>query len=291
MDEKKKVIQSFINGIFPFGINQRANKKITERINREGNFSYDSLSFIKEISSDEQLASISIQQLDDLYRSEISRKEKLEDKAKINIAGVTISVSLVLGASKLGTALNAKFQNGFLSVLFIILFILSALYMVLAGCYSLNMIMDKNTVSFTSLGIDQPDETKKKELLKCIDFNRGMNTIRNNYIFTSYRCIQNSLILLFVVMVVVIMPSSNINGKASAISTNNAFYYESTIDSGITVAERQSAEQFIIKRIQKNNTGSLQSTIDAKDNLFVQYKYDAQNNRILIKDLERYQTP
>jgi hypothetical protein len=86
--------------IFPFVDNYIKNKKIRAEIEKYNNH-------INQIDNSDV---ISIDVVKQKYAETISTKDKLEDKAKSNIVAVTISITLILGASNLLNGIYTKFS-------------------------------------------------------------------------------------------------------------------------------------------------------------------------------------
>ena len=137
---------------------------------------------------------ISTEKLKELYDNTLKTKDKLEDKAKTNIIGITISVSLIIGASGLLSAINIKFGNSFIALCAIIFLIAGVTYMILAGLLVIHVLIGENeTYNVNLSSIVNGEELLRDDYDKCIAQNQRKNIIRNNYVFTSYACIRNSL--------------------------------------------------------------------------------------------------
>lgn len=132
------------------------------------------------------------------------KKKSLEDKAKTNIFGVTIAVTLVTVLCKVLVDLNSMdYLMCYKMVLFIIsLYVL--IQMTLAGLSAMKIISDI-TIQYELF----PDDTTlpDNELLDLIaldtEINVKYNAIRNNYLSSSYESIKRSLIgLMFLFMII-----------------------------------------------------------------------------------------
>jgi hypothetical protein len=187
------------DSIFPF----IANRTDTQKINRK-----DPGNILDAIDNPD---AISINTLKGLYSDEMHRKDKLEDKAKINLVGITIAISLILGASNFLTVISGKYHCSIFSWIVFILFIVAVLYLLIAGILAFEMLMNGNiihTIDLRSFAAD--DAVLRQDYGKCISQNREKNCIRNNYVFTSYECIRNSLVCLFILLVFLVIPYSAI---------------------------------------------------------------------------------
>ena len=86
-----KVLVTIRDAAFPLYDNWKVNKKLREKLeNEEGILPYI-----------ENADKVTVKHLEKEYENTIYTKDKLEDKAKTNVAGITIAVTLIMGASGL----------------------------------------------------------------------------------------------------------------------------------------------------------------------------------------------
>ena len=145
---------------------------------------------------------ISTEVLKELYEQTFNIKNKLEDKAKSNIIGITISVSLMVASINLISFLSAGI--GRLSIA--VLLVMGISYMILSGWLAIHMLIEENEtyiIKITSLG--EGETVLREDYCQCIEQNRRKNLIRNNHLFASYACIRNSLISLFIMFLIIIV--------------------------------------------------------------------------------------
>ncbi|MBP2072531.1 hypothetical protein [Thermoanaerobacterium butyriciformans] len=109
-----ELVKKIFQKIFPFVANVQDNNKIKNKLNLLSSVKTD-LEYMKEYNA------LSIDQLKDFYNDTFEIKNKLEDKAKINIVGLTISISLILGLSNLITKINESFGMNWITIIVIIL--------------------------------------------------------------------------------------------------------------------------------------------------------------------------
>ncbi|WP_018086525.1 hypothetical protein [Desulfurispora thermophila] len=128
-----------VKKIFPFVANVQDNKKIKNKLDLLGSEKVV-LEYMKEYNA------LSIDQLKDFYNDTFEIKNKLEDKAKINIVGLTISISLILGLSNLITKINESFGINWITIIVIVLSFFSFGYMVAAGILSIAVLIKENSV-------------------------------------------------------------------------------------------------------------------------------------------------
>ena len=87
-----------IEDLFPMFCNRKTNKILKERINNYNNQNADGISKdIKNLSKDEYKK---------IFAETINAKNTFEDKAKTNIIGVTITISLITGSIGLFDRIN-----------------------------------------------------------------------------------------------------------------------------------------------------------------------------------------
>lgn len=197
-------MNKIVNIIFPFYENWKANIIIKTRMFPKNDQGEDSLptGIMEDV---EAPSNITTEKLEELYKYTFKVKERLEDKAKVNIIGITISVSLIVGATGLLSSINTKFENSFVPLCAAILLIASVAYMIISGCLVIHMLTNENETYHVSLNSIAKDErTLRGEYDKCIAQNQRKNTIRNNYISTSYACIRNSLVCLFILFLFIV---------------------------------------------------------------------------------------
>lgn len=170
---------------------------------------------------------IDVDAIKKIYDLEISRKSNLEDKAKTNVIGITISITLIMGAYGLCNNVYSKIQEPQFNLFVFFLFAAAALYMISAGISSIRTIVDENIVYMPkNEGIGLSKEEFRDELDMCIGKNRIQNLIRNNNIYTSYQYIKNALICLFVVLLISIFPmNSQQTGNSSREIYESPYYY------------------------------------------------------------------
>jgi hypothetical protein len=284
--------------ILPMIANKKANKVIIGQMfpkNQAGEETPPAgiLSYIE--NSDR----ISIDTLKEQYDNTFKTKDKLEDKAKTNIIGITISISLIIGATGILSSISEKFENSFVSWVAILLLIASVTYMIVAGLLAIRVLINENETYVVKLSsIASGQETLRNDYDVCIAQNQKKNTIRNNYVFTSYACIRNALVCLFVILIFISIPSNPTNKW----SWNNTTEYASQT---YTFSFAPSTEEYIKKNDvrdiaenavmnvlekpeQKESSGTF-GIVDVHSKLFIKYKVSGNNVEILL--LEPYETP
>ncbi len=265
----KWIVRKVIELIMPSLSNWRYNKVIRQKIHKEEGLDTPSATV--------PLAKISKEKLEQLYDRDINAKEKLEDKAKTNVIGITVSVTLIIGAYSL---LQSIFKNHGLGTVYWIafsLFVVAVIYMLAAGIHAIHMLTAENTIHTESFEID--DELYKRDLDRKIGLNRARNTIRNNYVFTSYECIRNSLLCLFVVMVIAIVPVQK-DSHTHESSWQGSYFLSAdamrTIHNGI---DSSVITAYIEDQPQKEGTVAV---VDEKDKIFIKYSIDGENGIIYM---------
>ena len=98
------------DAIFPMVANFQANKKVREKLhpkNEAGTY-IEPEGVLYCIENHDR---ISIEVIEEQYDDAFRTKDKLEGKAKTNIIGVTISITLIMGASGVLSVLNEKYLS------------------------------------------------------------------------------------------------------------------------------------------------------------------------------------
>jgi len=208
-------VKMLMEKIFPFIDNMEKNKKIKSKLDKLESRKVD-LEYMKGYNA------LSIDQLKDFYNDTFDIKSKLEDKAKLNTVGLTISVSLILGLSDLIIKVNEKIGVNWITKIIIILSILSFLYMVAAALSSMAVLIKKNSVDKIKPEDLLSEEELKESYALNTEKNINRNIIRNNYIYTSYECIINSLICLFIIFLLSILSINYYQLNHLSSSANNS---------------------------------------------------------------------
>lgn len=102
------------DAIFPMIANYRDNLKVRKKIHPtddEGN-KIEPEGILAHIENSNEL---DLKVLEDQYGETLRIKEKIEDKAKTNIIGISISITLIMGASGILSVVNDKYQLPILS--------------------------------------------------------------------------------------------------------------------------------------------------------------------------------
>lgn len=132
----KKLISEFINFLWPFYKSYTANKKIDKDIQRQKNDNtvqefqdnFDKTEIVKD------------------YDVTIYRKDKLEDKAKTNIFGITIAISLIAGAHTFLNNIYTMYSSRIIGIISFILFLLIILYLLVSGITVVKVLCDLNSI-------------------------------------------------------------------------------------------------------------------------------------------------
>lgn len=138
----------------------------------------------------EKLPNVDKGLLEKIYNNTFDVKKTIEDKAKSGILGVTVAVGLI-------SSVSSSYDN--LSVIAICLYIIALLYSLIAGYLSLKVLGDKNTVyqlGFRDLLLN--DEEHKEALLINSQLNIEQNVNRQNYVYSSYRHLVYSLLIMVI---------------------------------------------------------------------------------------------
>lgn len=276
---------------FPIIANKNDNDKLREKL---------SLKYPQSILDDIYNSdSISIDTLKGIYDDTMHTKDRLEDKAKINIVGITIAITLIMGASNILTAIYEKYPYPLFSGIVSILFVFAVAYLFIAGILAIKVFVDENRIYVINLSSFATGETALREDYgECISQNQKQNLIRNNNIYTSYECIRNALICLFVVLVLSVIPYAAAESSAADTAYINdpseySFAYSSSavdyikdndVQNFVEIAIKQAIDSGVLNESQTTSIG----IIDSNDHLFI--KYSVENNVITVWLVEPYIT-
>jgi hypothetical protein len=243
---------------------------------------------------------ISIDILKGQYADAIYAKDKLEDKAKTNLIGITIAITLITGASGILSTVYENYTHPIISGIVFVLLILATIYMIAAGILSFKVLVDENRIHTVSLNSFAAGETALREDYgECISQNRNRNLIRNNCNYTSYICIRNALACLFVVLFLSAIPYAATGNSATDKAYTNDFSEYSFVYSSSAVAyikdyEVQDSVEIAIKQavnsgvLNKDKT-ALIGINDSNNSLFIKFSMD--NRVITVWLIEPYTTP
>lgn len=285
------------DAIFPMIANRNANKILLEKMSPK-NESGEDIKSVGILAYIENADKLSIDILKEQYEYAFKAKDKLEDKAKTNVIGITISITLIIGASGILSSIAEKFQNPFVIWFSFLLFIISVTYMLIAGILVIRVLINENEVYVVKLNsLANGGEILKNDYDICIARNQAKNTIRNNYVFTSYACIRNSLICLFAILLFVAIPFNWSNKYTSEVLTQSSQAYSFAFASPAVdyIKEndvRNVVEVAIINAIEHSGQNEYDGTfgiVDVNSKIFIKYK--VLENYIQILLIEPYITP
>lgn len=265
--------------------NFKANNKLRKKLNNNPGQGEESLQ--TPLSESSNPDAITVENLKEQYIDALKTKDKFEDKAKATIICVTISVSLIMGASGLLNTVASHFDFPLVKWLSYVLFLYAVLSMILAAIMDIKVLVDENTV-FT-VPADCPEEEIRETYDIYVGKNFTQNLIRNNYVFTAYECIRNALICLFVIMVIAVIPihgSGTVTASHSKSYSQKGYSYsETTIN---TLGQHNTTD---IKDIIETALASMQTTdgeiyniVDSLNGLFI--KFQINGNDICVLSIE-----
>lgn len=279
-----------IDLVFPMISNCQANAKLRKKIHPKDENGQD-IEPESILSYIENSDLINLDILKGWYDETFKAKEKIEDKAKTNIIGISISITLIMGASGILSVLNNKYLSPAVSWVAFVLIVVSIIYMLTAGILIIRLLTNENEIYMVTLSeLALGGEILRDQYGKRISQNQNKNVIRNNYLFTSYECIRNSLVCLFVILILTTIP---INLKSEDIS-DNALYQSETYSilytsSVVDYIQKHDAQSIVersifeaVERIEKNNNAQALGIIDEKNHLFIKFRVIDDSIEILL---------
>lgn len=196
----------FVKQIIPIIYNNECEKKLKLKEGTLRNYDSDDIDnynfeYIK-FNKDTKL-----KHLKEAYDSSVLRMKQFEEKAKTNIIAISISVTITIGLINPISNIYEKYNNIYFGFFLFIISIFIVMFMLYGGIISLKVLMDKNIVYKIGLTELSEDEKSLKNIYGMYgELNEINNTIRNNYINTSYKCMRNALILLSLIFFIGIIP-------------------------------------------------------------------------------------
>ena len=262
LSKTKEVFRTIIESLLPFLLDIKYSKKIKEKMNKLNETELDSIELDKlEYSSD--LTQIPINIIENSYNDCLKRKNTIEDKAKVNVIGVTIFISLISSLSSYILKIYSYTNNRLIRIGIFLCCFITIFYMLYGGILALEVLMNKNRVYILSeeeLYIQNINK-KKKAYARSIELNGYSNTLRSNYVFSSYQCIKYALILLMIITSIYIFPFLNnsddkIEQEIKTLNNNNIELRKKfdSINSGLNSSIIQRNEDEIkINNLEKEN--------------------------------------
>ena len=152
--------------IFPFIGNASANRKIRKKLRESEEHSENINTPLNQCKNPE---SVTEDALRAQYEDALKTKDKFEDKAKATIVTVTISVSLIMGASGLLNTVFSRYENQIIKWVCFVLFLYAVLSMILAAVMDIKVLSSENKVYII------PMDTSKEHLRTKYDLYAGRN--------------------------------------------------------------------------------------------------------------------
>ena len=218
----KKAVGFFILQLLPFWVASSANKKIAAR-NKDIK--------LPVVEGNIEIDKIDISLLAKELENNISSKSILEDKLKQNIASITIASTLIVGLLAILGSSYPHLKIGYLSWVIYALSFFTLLYMTIAGYISISTLAAENIIHrplIEDSSLSEHDLKSKYYLSNKL--NIDLNIKRNNYLYASYICIRNALILLIILFGIIAFPINSISytEKNKVLSTGSFLYSENS---------------------------------------------------------------
>lgn len=278
-----KVIHSIIEELFPSISARKANKQLKEKINSEESQS--------KVASMDNIEAIPIKNFRLKYGETFEVKNKFEDKAKTNVIGITIAITVIMGSSSLIGSLISKYQCVALHWISFFILLAAIIYLLVSGIDAIKVLFNENAMSTVDLSDLSADDISAKEKYdNCTNRNINRNTIRNNIVYSSYICVRNALICMIVLFVLVSVPLTTAKSKDDGVffPSESSISYSSTIiiPDGIEVVDINNS---IIQ--DKENRGAVKDGevygfVNLDKQYFVQYK--CFGSEIVVEKLYRF---
>ena len=281
----QKHLVNLMGFIFPVIKLFSENSRINERIRKIDLGEHENLFFLDGIGK------YSFEEITPLFESTLETKKSLEEKAQNSLITIAISASLILGAA--GRLLDQKISPtrfDLFNFIFIILAIGLILNVALSGILSLRILSKRNEV-YRPL----PEDSKKtkEEQARALEIdteqNNNLNLIRDNYVFSSFRYLLYSIVLLsLIVLLSIFVPDSSnelktevmqlseklIELKDSSEKSNKAFDQKLISLKNVfskykikTEKELKNIDNYELKKIEKENKTNKSDLTDLSDQL------------------------
>lgn len=266
----KKLFRTVLEQVLPTLSVRRANKYLAQKINSED--SQSNVSYMDNIDE------VTIDSFKQKYAETFEVKNKFEDKAKTNVIGITIAITVIMGASGLTGSLISKYPSVVLHWMSFAILLVAIIYLLVSGIDAIKVLFKENSMSTVDLSDMSTDSIKAKEKYDdCINRNINRNIIRNNIVYSSYICIRNALICMMVLFVLISIPfatsKSNVN-DAVVIQDESSISYRSTISIPDDVSITDINDSIIQDKAGRElvEDGTVFSFVNIEEKYFVQYK-------------------
>ena len=194
-----KFIESIIGQVLPSIPMHKANEKLREKIDCEG--------IQSNRAHMDNFDEIPIEVFRQKYDEAFEVKNKFEDKAKTNVIGITIAITVIMGASDLTNSIISRYSCVALHWVSFIILLFAIIYLLFSGIGAIKVLFDENIMSTVSLpDLVAGDADTKEKYYDCTNRNTNRNIIRNNIVHTSYICVRNALICMTMVFVLASIP-------------------------------------------------------------------------------------
>lgn len=264
-----KFLQSIIGQVFPSVSMIKANKQLKEKINSAE--SQSNRAFMDNFDQ------IPIENFRQKYAEAFEVKNKFEDKAKTNVIGITIAITVIMGASGLTGSLISKYSCVALHWVSFIILLAAIIYLLVSGIDAIKVLFDENamsTVGLPDLAADDVDTKEKYD--NCTNRNINRNIIRNNIVYSSYICIRNALICMMVLFILLSIPLTTAKSKNDniVVSSDSSISYSSTIIIPDEIDVTDINNCVIQDREDRDSIddGIIYSFVNTNKNFYVQYK-------------------
>lgn len=206
--DKKGLKEKVIDAIWPLYGTLQAGNKIDDFITDwfDGKKSFDYMKGYQRLK---------IEDVKKYLERTFEFKRILEDKAKVNVFGVTLAVSVITGLAKVIFDFNIHDTYFILKLATLFFAVLALIYMMVAGILSLAVLGELNTV----YEVFPDDFYSADTAAECTELNSKLNSKRNNYINCSYKNIRNSLFVLIVLFVIIVTPFNSFKKNETDILT------------------------------------------------------------------------
>lgn len=266
----RNIFNTILEQILPSLYARKANKELKNKINgTDGQSNIAYMDYSDKISLDV---------FKQKYAETFDVKNKFEDKAKTNVIGITIAITVIMGASGLTLSISNKFTSDVLQWVSFTVLLLAIIYLLLSGIRAIKVLFQENVMSTIELSdISSDDKEMKEKYDACINQNINRNIIRNNIVFSSYICIRNALICMVVLFCLVAIPFSSTQTNSSndsALNNKSSISYNSAIIIPEDISIVDINESVFQDKTARNSieNGKTYSFVNIDKKFYVQYK-------------------
>lgn len=224
----------------------KANKAIQTKIDKLESGDFQAITYISCYKE------LSLKEAEGFLSKTFDVRRSLEEKSKINVLGITISVAVITGLSEI--FINNYTDSIAIKVLLLLLAIYALYTVILATSLNLLVLGEHNRV-FDIHPRDMLLTTRERieSVALYTELNMNLNVKRNNFLYSSYGLIVRFLIILSIIFFLMITPKVLFSNPIENRIYNQEDLSLQVLDNITDTLEQQEEILEILKKTNSNN--------------------------------------